>query len=181
MTPSERFQTSRTFAFFLFVSTILIKIKKLFRRKVLALLPFVLFCFSGNAQMKSLFYGQSWSDVSKLSDSISSATHMRLDSSSMTKSGKAQTLFFSDGSGNSLEVSIFKGNPEADKIRTVSMYGSKEAVLALYGIYFSKEIKEASIMPLQLSQLANGQSLPVTCYQDTRRPDKWILASKNPY
>lgn len=141
-----------------------------------------LITLSSSAQMKSLFYGQSWSEVSKLADSIKAALPAaRLDSSSMTKSGKASTLFFSDASGEALTVSILKGNQEADKILTVSVVGHKEAVLALYDHYFGKSKPEATTQALQLATLPSGQSLPVACYQDQRRPSMWILSSKNPY
>lgn len=137
---------------------------------------------SAGAQMKSLFYGQSWRDVSKLADSIKAALPAyKLDSSSMTKSGRALTLYFSNGSGEPLNASILKGSQGADEILTVSLTGRKEAVLALYDLYFGKSQPEAKSQALQMASLPSGLTLPVTCYQDTRRPEEWILSSKNPY
>jgi hypothetical protein len=137
---------------------------------------------SAGAQMKSLFYGQSWKDVSKVADSIKAALPAyHLDSTSMTKSGRALTLFFSNGSGEALTASILKGNQGADEILTMSLTGPKEAVLALYDQYFGKSQPETPSQALQMASLPSGQTLPVACYQDTRRPSQWVLSSRNPY
>jgi hypothetical protein len=150
--------------------------------KLFILSVLIIFSISANCQMDRLFFGSDWNDLSKLTDSIKTALPgCKLDSSSMTKSGKAMTLFFSDGSGSKLEASILKDNQENGKISIMQLVGSKAAVLALYRHYFNQSSPEAPTMPLQLAKLPTGQQLPIACYQDGRKPERWILASRNPY
>jgi hypothetical protein len=137
---------------------------------------------TSSAQMNRLFFGCSWNDIPALTDSIKTALPgFSCDSMAMTKSGKSQTLFFKNASGSSLEVNILKAYQNVNKISTVQMVGSKEAVLTLYKHFVNPSFQEASTPVLILAKTPEGQSLPITCFQDSRRGSTWILASKNPY
>jgi hypothetical protein len=150
--------------------------------KQLLLLLALAFNLSASSQMSSLFYGSATSALPALADSIKAALPgYKLDTVETSKSGRTITLLFWNASGSKLEAQILKAGSTDDKITTIQVSGSKEAILALWSHSLHFPTAEASSMPVQVITLASGQRLPVACFQDTAKQDRWILASRNTY
>lgn len=143
------------------------------------LLLTIFLTFSASAQMSRLFYGNDWNEIEALKDSITTALpDYRFDSVSLSKSGKSQLMYFKNDSGSLLEVDVLKFNQGADKIGTLQVTGSKEALFALYKLYLNPSLTEGSSPVLLVAKLPTGQSMPITLFQNRAKEGKWILANR---
>lgn len=147
-------------------------------KKIFSLLA-LSFSLSVSAQMKTFFFGQPWSEVPALTDSIKKALPgYELASEQMTKSGKTKIItFVSKASGASLELQILRFVDQGERIGMVQLRGQKEAVWPFYEQCFDTP-SMANFASVIVKATPAGQNLPIACNPD--RDGKWLLSVKNP-
>lgn len=155
----------------------------------LILIIFIAISASSSGQMNRLFYGDDWNQSKNLIDSISAVTGYKVDSVSVSKSGRSTMyLLVNEKEAGLITVDVLKySSAGKETIGLVQITGDFGPLYKLYNNYAVAHVADYVFQTdgdcatgAQIAKLADGRIVPISfCNSKTKRG--WVLASHMPY